>query len=672
MHQQAPSRRCRFGAFELDLCTDELWQGPTRLKVPDQSIQILKRLLDKPGDLITREELRERLWPSGTFVDYEHGLNAAVRRLREALGDSADGPRYIETLPRRGYRFIAPVERIRINDAPPPVSTDPAPGSTALPAQEGTPTVSWASWAARWHRSRTTSMAAIAKVAAAVIAGGGLLLLGAVWTAGSWRLRAPEAIPSLAVLPFKTIGGGDEYFADGITEAVTTELGRVGGLRVIASNSAFAYRDSTALSDVARELGVGLVVRGSVQRNGGTVRIDVSLVDAHDERALWSDFFSSREVTDVLTVQNEISRQVAMTISKRFGVASMETSPSIGTRNPEAYEAYLRGLWHLKGRSSPRNDGATAETRRFEAIEELQRAVTHDSNFALARAALASAYAQRFFYDATEPSLEQQAFFEIKRALAINPNQAEAYLARAQLSWTVANEFHHEQAVGDLRHALSINPNLAEAYVELGKVYYHIGLTDKAVDANDQAHRLDPSDAKPSDRRLRALIDDGRLEEFRRELDGKASRVADYSRADGLVALGRLTEALQLLSRSSSADPKNPDADAGAIALRAVVYARLTQFDDAERMLSAVIPAAGNSTALSHLHHAQFHIGSALALLGRYNEALLWLNRAVNEGYPSYPRFSKDESLAALKGHAEFDALLVRLRQDWERWRKTL
>ena len=134
-------------------------------------------------------------------------------------------------------------------------------------------------------------------------------------------------------------------------------------------------------------------------------------------------------------------------------------------------------------------------TRLVAAIEELERAVAHDRNFALARAALASAYTQRFFYDATDPVLEQKASFEIERALAINPDQAEAYLARAQLTWNLRNGFPHERAITDLRRALSINPNLADAYVELGKVYYHIGLTDKAVDANEQAQRLDPGAA---------------------------------------------------------------------------------------------------------------------------------------------------------------------------------
>ena len=345
----------------------------------------------------------------------------------------------------------------------------------------------------------------------------------------------------MAVLPFKTIGEGDGYFADGITEAVTTELGRVGGLRVIASNSAFRYRDKTDFHEIARELGVGLLVRGSVQRAGQTVRIDVSLINTVDETALWSDRYS-KEVTDVLAVQDDISRQIASTLSKTFGAAAGSKSPpSPLTSSPEAYDAYLRGLWHLKGHST----GARRQTgraRRSAAIEELERAVAHDDTFALARAALASAYTQRFFYDAPDPVLEQQAYVELQRALMINPNQAEAYLARAQLTWTLRNRFPHEAAIGDLRRALSINPNLSEAYVELGKVYFHIGLTDRAVEANDQAQRLDPSELSSWLRRFLSLVDAGRLEQVKDEVDRNAARLGAYPRSEALLALGRLAE----------------------------------------------------------------------------------------------------------------------------------
>jgi TolB-like protein/Flp pilus assembly protein TadD len=474
----------------------------------------------------------------------------------------------------------------------------------------------------------------------------------------------------MAVLPFSTIGDGEQYFADGITEAVTTELGRVGGLRVIASNSTFAYRDRTAFRDIARDLGVGLVVRGSVQRAGGMVRIDVSLVDARDDTVLWSERYN-RELTDVLTVQDEISRQIATTLAQTFAAESTAKPASLATTNPAAYDAYLRGLWHLRGRSSAAPSIGDWRDDRLAAIEELERAVALDGNFALARAVLASAYTQRFFYDSTDPVLEQQAFLEIQRSLAINPDQAEAHLARAQLTWILRNGFPHERAITDLRRALSINPNFAEAYVELGKIYYHIGLTDKAVDANEQAERLDPWADAPANRRVAALIDAGRLEEVRHELDRNGTRLQPLWRADALLAMGQPAEALRVLSASGS--PKVGDSESGTSnPLLAVVYARLGRRPEAERIIAAAIPEAENETGLSHMHHEQFWIGSALGILGRHDEALRWLTKAVDEGYQSFPRFSTDQSLAPLKGHAGFAALLARLRQDRDRWQKTL
>ena len=652
------NRQFRFGIFDFDAATLELRKAQRPVRLKPQSLKLLKLLVSRPRQLISREEIHRELWGADVFVDFEQGVNHSIKQLRAALGDDADEPRYIETLPRRGYRFIAPVELFSEIEEP-----------ASLASANGQP---------RSFRRLQSSAAYVAtqvarhKAATFLIACALALVVGGVWWAVSWRWFAPYETRSVAVLPFSTIGGGDQYFADGITEAVTTELGRVGGLRVIASNSTFAYRDKTAFRDIARELGVGLVVRGSVQRAGGKVRIDVSLVDARDDTALWSERYG-RELTDVLTVQDEISRQIANTLSKTFGAAPTAKPPSLVTTNPDAYDAYLRGVWHLKGHSSAIASGATRGTPLVQAIEELERAVAHDRNFALARAALASAYTQRFFYDATDPVFEQKAFVEIQRALAINPEQAEAYLARAQLTWNLRNGFPHERAITDLRRALSINPNLADAYVELEKIYYHIGLTDKAVDADEQAQRLDPgAAARGANWKVRSLIDAGRLEEVRHELDRNGPHLTPYARADALLALGRLEDALQLLSRSSAAESGAPEPDIGAIALLGVVYATLGRREDAERMMAAALPAAENPTALSHVHHVQFHIGSTLAVLGRYDEAVRWLTKAADEGYPSYTRFSTDQSLAPLKGHAGFIALLARLRQDRDRWQKTL
>ena len=291
--------------------------------------------------------------------------------------------------------------------------------------------------------------------------------------------------------------------------------------------------------------------------------------------------------------------------------------------------------------------------------------------FALARAALASAYTQLFFYDSTDRGFDEKAFLEIERALTTDPGLPEAYLARAQLLWTARNRFPHEAAIKDLRQALALNANLADAHLELEKVYYHIGLTDEAIAAGEQVQRLDLSRALSSNRTFRALIDAGQLAQVRLEVD-RTANLTPYARGDALIALGRLQDALQFLSRSKATRPGEAEYDIAALALLGVVHARLEQPKEAERVLTVVIPAAENPGALSHIHHAQFHIGAILGLLGRKADAVHWLTRAADEGYPSFPRFSTDQSLAPLKGYPAYEALLVRLRNDQNRWLRSL
>jgi TolB-like protein/DNA-binding winged helix-turn-helix (wHTH) protein/tetratricopeptide (TPR) repeat protein len=674
--------RYRFGVFEFDTETPELRKSGRPVRLRPQGFKLLRLLISRPREVIAREEIARFLWDAGVFVDFEQGVNHIIKQLRAALGDDAESPRYIETLPRRGYRFIAPVEAL-VASKEAPVRADgtelPGPLELRVRGDPATPAVEIADARLKLAANASTSLSPSAplhvigpterhRIALAVVTCALLSMLGVGWWATFRPPVASGARASVAVLPFTTIGGGGDYFADGLTEALTTELGTMQGLRVIASNTAFSYRDRPTLRDIARELGVGLVVTGSVQRHDASVRINASLVDTSDGTTLWSAPFS-RQVTDVLTVQNEISENIARTLSKTVGVA-LAKAPS-ATRNPEAYDAYMRGLWHFKGRSSTKPSVRARASNWRSAVAEFERAVALDPEFALARAALASAYTQLFFYDSTDSGFDEKAFLEIRRALAIDPNLPEAYLARAQLTWTARNHFPHEAAITDLRRAVTLNANLADAYLELEKVYYHIGLTDKVIAAGQQVQRLDPSQALSSNRTFRALIDADRLEQVRVEVD-RNGNLGPYARGDALVALGRHQDALQLLSGSKATQPGDADYDIGALTLLAVVYARLNQPKEAERILAMAIPAAENPTALSHIHHAQFHIGATFGLLGRKADAVRWLTKAADDGYPSYPRFSTDQSLAPLKGYPAYEALLIRLRNDWNRWEKSL
>jgi len=654
--------RYRFGVFEFDAEPPQLRKGGRRVRLRPQGLKLLGLFVSRPHEVISRDEMAESLWDADVFVDVEQGLNHTIKQVRAALGDDAESPRYVETIPRRGYRFIAPVEVVvEPKEVTPPAASVGVPlplelsGSTSPAEAAPLSVVGWMQ-----HRRVQTALIACALLAS---------LTAALWV----RARTPAAgdQSSIAVMPFTTVGGGGggEYLADGLTESLTTELGKVAGLRVIAANTAFTYGDRPTLRAIARQLNVGLVVTGSVQRDEASMSVNASVVDTRDGTTLWSDQFNSK-MTDVLAVQNALALQVAHVLSRRIGVAAPATSGP-ATRSAEAYEAYLRGLWHLKGRSSATAIVSARAHTRQAAVQELERALRLDPEFGLARAALGSAYTQLHFYDATDRGFDQKAFMEIEQALRIDPRLPEAYLARAQLTWTARNRFPHEAAITDLRRAVVLNPNLADAHLELEKIYYHIGLTDKALAAGEQVQRLDPYQAWSTGRGFRALIDAGRLEQVGLVLDGNAN-LAPYARGDALIALGRIHDALRYLSGSNATQPEDVNYDVGALALLGIVHARLNQPDEAERVLAMVIPAAENFTALSHMHHAQLHIGATLGLLGRRDDAVRWLTKAADEGYPSYPRFSTDQSLTPLKGHPAYEALLQRLRIDWARWKKDL
>ena len=502
-----------------------------------------------------------------------------------------------------------------------------------------------------------------------------MLVVGAITTAailiGALVILAPrrEPVPpagtgdhtarrAVVVLPFTTIGGDDSYRAAGLTEALTWELGHVDGTRVIAAASAFAYKGGVEdVAQIGRELGANVIVRGSVQPAGDRVRISATLIDGRDNTTLWSNRYD-RGTTDILSVQDDIAWQVATKLAQTFGAAPPPRPVETPRTTPAAYDAFLRGINIMRGGSAHYAEG----------ILEFERSVALDPNFALARARLASAYTQQFFYIASDPQIERKAFVEIEKALAINPDLAEAYLARAQLIWNLRNRFPHERAIADLRRAIALNPNLASAHVELAKLYYHIGLLDQAIAANEEGLRLDPGAVS---RVLLAKIDAGMTEWVS---DAVARGPQGPQRADvaALSFLGRTDVAIATLTASGASDTDLKRLGFNDVALLAQLFARANRPADAARALAVAIPKAANPSGLSDTHHAQFAIGCAYALLGDREKAVEWITKAANEGYPSYPRFSSERDLASLKGHAGFEARLARLRADLERWRKTL
>jgi len=395
----------RFDVFEVDLQAGELRKQGAKIKLQEQPFQILQMLLEHPGEVVTRDELQKRIWPTDTFVDFEQGLYNAIKRLREALGDSPETPRYIETLPRRGYRFC---------------------GSLAT---------------------------------------------------------SPSHIESIAVLPLENLSRDPEqdYFADGMTEALITSLAKIGALRVISRTSTMRYKKTDkTLPQIARELNVDAVVEGTVLRSGERVRISAQLVQASTDTHLWAESYE-RDLRDVLQLQSEIARAVARGVETKLTPSEQEQLSRTATVDPEAYEAYLKGRYYWNKRS-----GEAVK----KGVEYFQRAIKKDPSYAPPYAALADCAGVAGFWSFASP-MEGcgRAKAAALRALQIE-DSAEAH---ASLGWaTLHYDWDFFSAEREFQRAIQLNPRYATAHQWYGHCLGAMGRFDEAFTVLKHAIQLDP------------------------------------------------------------------------------------------------------------------------------------------------------------------------------------
>jgi TolB-like protein/DNA-binding winged helix-turn-helix (wHTH) protein/Tfp pilus assembly protein PilF len=466
----------RFGEFALNLHTAELRSNGSKSILQGQPFQVLTILLERPGQLVTREELKKRLWPPDTFVDFDHGLNKAVNRLREALEDSAEQPRFIETLPRRGYRFVGTVE-IDFAERSGPVELE-TPGkkregsglSAEVPASAQYPS-----------RPRAMKLALIALAVAAAI----LVVSRLGWRAhSSLRTTSDVNVRSLAVLPLENLSGdpSQDYFADGMTDELITNLSQIGSIRVISRTSVMQYRGvHKPLQQIARELNVDAIVEGSVVRSSGQVRISAQLILASADKHLWSQSYE-RDLKDVLALQREIAsaiaKKVQITITPREQIRSGIERPV----SPEAYESYLKGEYLL--------NKFTADSIR-KAADYFQQAIVKDPNYPAAYTKLAGSYqilgnvnviSKRESYSKSKPL--------IARALELDPGFAAAHAVRG---WRLLQyDLDFATAGSEFKRAVDLNPNGPEGHEGLGNYYATMGDLQESVLEMERARQLDP------------------------------------------------------------------------------------------------------------------------------------------------------------------------------------
>ena len=555
----------------MDFKTGALRKEAVRVKLQDQPFQILTILLERPGEVVTREELRQRIWPADTFVDFDQGLNNAVKRLREALGDSAETRQFIETIPRRGYRFIASVRNER------------------------------------------------------------------------------RQITSLAVLPLENLDHNpeNEYFADGLTEALITSLAKISALRVASRTSAMRFKGvrDKSLREIAGELGVEGLVEGTVLRSGERVRISAQLIDASTDQHVWAESYDN-DLRDVLALQSEVARAIANEVQAKLTQHDREKLARVRPVNPEAYEAYLKGRHHWNKRTP-------AGVKR--GAEYFQEAIKKDATYSAAYAGLADAAGIAGFWGVVCP---EEGCRRGKAAAVKALEIEETAEAHASLGWSILHyDFDYSSAVREFQRAIALNPVYATAHQWYGQCLTYMGCFEKANVETTHALELDP-----------------------------LSLIIHTSHAAVFWAARNWDRAIELCHKALEFDPNF----AVLHWLLAHVYQGKGAFDEAilERLtavelwggspfavaeLGGTYAAAGKATEtreiLGRLHSfstSQYVSAHAFALmhagLRETDEAMFWLEKAYQERSAILAWIKVDPRLDPVRDDPRFHELLSRMK----------
>ena len=597
MPEAAPSHQTvRFGVFELDLRAGELRKRGLKVRLQEKPQQVLALLLEKPGEVVTREELRQRLWGPDTFVDFDHSLGTAINKLREALGDSAEHPRYIETLPRRGYRFVVPIQMA------PPIS------SAALPATLG-------------NKDKVEA---------------------------DRDLRLP--IDSIAVLPLENLSGEteQEYFADGMTDALITNLGMISSLRVISRTTAMHYKGTRkTLPEIASELNVDAAVEGTVLRSGNRVRVTANLLHAPTDRHLWANSYES-ELQDVLILQGEVARAIAEEI--KIKVTPQERA-RLAVSHPvksEAYEAYLKGNYALK-----RVGGAPVTGIRY-----FRQAIVEDSGYSHAYVGLCLAYIQMGFGHGPLPP--RDALAETKRA-ALEALELDATLgeAHSSLAWVKAfGEWDWHSGKSGFRRGIELNPNSVQAH----RLYaWYLSATERheeAIAESQLARKLDPVSLAAGYTAAASYWWARQYDRFAAETEGLEQADPTYPGAHHLqgsacLRTGSYKEAIKQYQRAI--DLSGEDLPVWFVAHLAYAYARAGKKSEALRILDE-LRSRSKRQYVTPYAVAYVHTG-----LGDKHNAFQCLEGAYAERNTMLAFLRVDPLFDPLRSDPRFEALLRRM-----------
>jgi TolB-like protein/DNA-binding winged helix-turn-helix (wHTH) protein/Tfp pilus assembly protein PilF len=628
---QSRQETIRFGEFELDLSCQTLLHGGVRAKLQKQPFQVLELLVQRAPEIVSREEIRRHVWGDTVHIDATQSINFCIRQIRLALGDTSAAPRFIETLPRQGYRFIAPLQVI-------------------APLQGGPVNAGMQDQQKRAEESLVRGKPRIARTLMA-------LACAAIAVAPAWFLGKhitfhaaagkESDMDSIAVLPLTDLARdrGDEIFADGMTEELITELAKLGSFRVISRTSVMRYkRTDRPLTQIGRELNVNAVVEGTVRRLGDRVRITVQLVRTSPERHVWADAYEGN-IRDVLSVQRDVARDIGSKVQAKLA-GPLARPDTIKRLDPEAYEAYLRGRYFLARRN--------AESMK-KALQYFQQAVQRDPQYAQAYAGLANIYLHLGTYELLPP---EESFLKAKefagKALLLDNALAEAYVARAGAAsfW----EFDWAAAERDFERAIALDPNSAFAHHLYGEHFINIGKAERALSELKRARNLDPL-SLPINSTLGRMYRDARryseaIEQCKKalELDPNFS-MGHWCLGQAYVAQREYLAAIPELERANALGTT-------PLLFSDLGYAYASAGRTAEAR--AIVNALQQKTQSAYT--PPYLIAKIYGALGEKDEAFKWLERAYNERDAHITYLALDPELDTLRSDPRFAILLERLK----------
>ena len=601
----------RFGAYEVSLQSGEVRKAGLRIRVQQQPMKLLEILLERPGEVVTREELRSRVWADESFGDFDQAVNIAIAKLRSALGDSADNPRFIETLPKRGYRFIADVSVVDADARP--KRSEFAAGD--LPATEPGDKLQGAGLAVAPKRRLWPALRVI--VALALVLG---LPILAVWLFRS-RGRAPTGIRSLAVLPLDNLSGdaSQNYFADGMTDELITDLAQISALRVISRTSVMVYKGARKpLPQIARELNVDAVVEGTVLRSGDQVRITAQLIEASTDKHLWSQSYEG-ELRDTLALQNRVARTIADQIRINLTPQEQAALKNVKVVNPEAYESYLKGRYFWNKRTA---NGLKV------ALAYFNQAIEEDPKYAQAYSGLADTYALLgdWEYGVLAPKeAYPRAKAAASKALELDDTLSEAHASLASLGMF---DWDWQSAGKEFRRAIELNPGYATAHQWYAWNLNLLGRQSDAIAEMRKAESLDPLSliisADMADVLFVARLYDESIQQSRKTLEMDPNfAVARFELGQVYLEKHMHNEAVAQLQKAVQLSEGNPT----FIANLARAYFASGKRSEAVKLLSDLKkrsnPSYSNASEIAVIY----------ASLGDTDQAMNWLEKAYAERF---------------------------------------